>query len=100
MSDSTAIVNADGEVQVVKATHVRVCVPTAKCMAFWAQFSVCVIAMVIGTVLMILFSSATAQFTVGATLLSLGVGNMLPSPQYTSILPKTSSTDTSGAQIP
>jgi len=99
MADSTAIVTADGDIQVVKATNVRVCVPTAKCAKFWAQFAICVLAIVVGVFLVAYFPSSTVQFNVGIGLLTLGIGNMLPSPQFADILPKTSSTSTSGAQI-
>lgn len=99
MTDSTAIVTADGDISVVNAKNVRVCVPTAKCMKFWAQFAICVLAIVIGACLVGFFPVTDAKFNVGIGFLTLGIGNMLPGPQFTDILPKTSSTSTTGAQI-
>jgi len=86
-----AIQHFDGKVEVVEATQLRVCVPTKECIIFWFHMLAAVFACLAGIVLMCVFRPTglndSAIFQAGVAMLATGVGVLIPSPSYGSILP-------------
>ena len=92
-----AIQNFDGTQTVVEADEYKICVPTRKCVQFWAQIFACFMAVIFGLVLIgiSLFSDNSSVITVGNTttvtkdslaleiglsLFFLGFGILVPTP--------------------
>lgn len=84
-----AILDADGNMQIVQADSIRICAPTPKCVQFWATFSSCVIGIAVGLFLMIYQGSESAYFNIGTGLLALAFGTLLPGPKYKDVIPET-----------
>lgn len=84
-----AIFDADGKMHLVDADEVKTCAPTAKCMKFWASFAGAIIVMILGVFFMIYNGTASVYFAIGNSLLTLGVGVLIPSPNYKDVMPKT-----------
>lgn len=80
------IVDADGEMSVVEADELRICVPTAKCIKFWANFFACLVAIGIGIFFMVFQGPTSVYFYIGEGLLSLGIGILIPSPKYENLV--------------
>jgi len=97
---SIAIANFDGSVTKVEANELRVCVPTRECIQFWAHTLACVVAVVVGAVLMALFRKTgsmpdEAVFQAGTGLMSLGIGVLIPNPAYGALVKKAPSNNSS-----
>lgn len=92
---SIGVFDADGHMQVVQADEVRICAPTPKCMKFWATFVACLIAVGVGIFFMVWEGTTSAYFFVGEGLLSLGIGVLIPGPNYEDVVPIISSGSTS-----
>lgn len=76
------ITGFDGHHEVVEADEIRLCVPTAECIRFWATVIACFLAIAIGVFFMIFQGSGSPYFFIGEGLLALGVGVLIPSPNY------------------
>lgn len=74
--------------EVVEADEIRVCVPTAACLKFWATVVSCIVSMALGAFLMIWGGEASGLFKAGEALLALAAGVLLPGPEYHKVLPK------------
>lgn len=86
-----AIAGFHGDVQVVAAAQLKVCVPTKECIQFWFHMLAAVFACLAGIALMCVFRTTGLNdppvFQAGVAMLALGVGVLIPSPSYGSILP-------------
>lgn len=86
---SVGVLDIDtGKVTVYDADNIRVCVPTWKCMQFWATFFACLVAIGIGTFLMCWQGAGNPYFYAGQSLLALGIGVLIPGPKFKDVLPK------------
>ncbi len=74
--------------EIVEADEIRVCVPTAACLKFWATIVSCIVSMALGTFLMIWGGEASGLFKAGEALVALAAGVLLPGPEYHKVLPK------------
>jgi len=74
--------------EIVEADEIRVCVPTAACLKFWATIASCMVAMGLGTFLMIWGGEASGLFKAGEALLAAAAGVLIPGPEYHKVLPK------------
>lgn len=95
-----AVANFDGSVTKVEANELRVCVPTRECIQFWAHTIACVVAVIAGLLMMCLFRATgpipdSAVFQAGASLLSLGIGVLIPNPAYGALVKKAPSSNSS-----
>lgn len=84
-----AIFDADGNLHQVEADEVKVCAPTAKCIKFWAHLGCAMVVVAIGVFFMIFQGTSSNYFSVGLGLLTLGVGVLIPSPNYKAVTPRT-----------
>jgi len=92
-----AIQNFDGSQTIVEADQYKICVPTRKCVQFWAQVFACFTAVIFGLILvgLSLFSDNVSVVTignyttitkdslameVGLSLFFLGFGILVPTP--------------------
>lgn len=82
------VVDADGNKQVFEADEVRVCVPTARCLKFWATFFSCVIGIGVGIFFMVFQGTSSTYFNIGTAILTSSIGVLIPGPKYQDILPK------------
>lgn len=74
-----AIHGFDGEeAQIITADEIRFCVPTKKCVQFWATIIACFIAIAIGVVFMLISNDTQQLFAIGQALLCLGCGVLIP----------------------
>lgn len=98
MVSTIAISNFEGgDPKVVSADEYKVCVPTRKCVQFWAQIIVCFITVLVGIVLVIMsffipptvsttsnnetiISSTSFIKDVGLSFFFLGFGILVPTP--------------------
>lgn len=92
-----AFQDGDGHMQTVRADEMRVCVPTSECMKFWVTVGACVVAVGIGVFFMVYQGPTSAYFAIGEGLLALGIGVLIPGPDYSKILPKRSSVSRPGS---
>ena len=83
-----AVKDCDGNTEIIEADELRVCVPTAACLKFWATIASCIIAMALGTFMMIWGGQSSDLFKVGEALVALASGVLLPGPEYHKVLPK------------
>ena len=83
-----AVRDCDGNMEIVEADEIRVCVPTAACLKFWATIASCLIAMGLGVFMMIWGGQSSDLFKVGEALVALASGVLLPGPEYHKVLPK------------
>ena len=83
-----AVRDFDGNMSVVEADEIRVCVPTAACLKFWMTCMSCLVGIGVAIFLMVYQGSESAYFKAGASLLGVSVGILIPGPAYTAILPK------------
>lgn len=91
---STGILDIDtGKVTIYDTENIRVCVPTWKCMQFWATFLACLIAIGVGLFLMCWQGTNNPYFYTGESLLALGIGVLLPGPKFKDVLPKKTTDD-------
>jgi len=72
----------------VEANELRFCVPTKECVQFWLTCLGALICIAAGIFFMIFQGSTSTYFPIGAALLGLGVGELIPSPNYKEIMPK------------
>lgn len=87
-SHTIAVFDADGQMHTVEADEIRMCAPTTKCVTFWVQCVSALIVIGLGTFFMIFQGTSSAFFPIGSSLLSLGIGILIPSPKYTNVIPK------------
>ncbi len=74
-----AIASFDGESpKIIKATELRICVPTRSCIQFWATIVACFVAIAVGVFLMIFQGPDSAYYSVGLALLGLATGVLIP----------------------
>lgn len=78
----------------VEANSYRVCIPTARCVQFWATIIACFLGIAIGLFLMLFAGPTGAYFNVGLVLLTTSIGVLIPGPSYQTILPKKEPTAT------
>jgi hypothetical protein len=83
-----AVFDADGTMHRVQADEIRMCAPTTKCVTFWVQCFSAVMVIALGTFFMIFQGASSTFFPIGSSLLSLGVGILIPSPKYENVIPK------------
>lgn len=83
-----AVFDADGKMHRVQADEIRMCAPTTKCVTFWVQCFSAVLVIALGTFFMIFQGASSTFFPVGSSLLSLGVGILIPSPKYENVIPR------------
>ena len=83
-----AVFDADGHLHEVQADEIRICAPTAKCVKFWAHLGAALVVVAIGVFFMIYQGPTSAYFSVGLGLLTLGVGVLIPAPNYKSVSPR------------
>lgn len=87
-SHTIAVFDADGKMHTVEADEIRMCAPTTKCVTFWVQCFSALLVIGLGTFFMIFQGSTSTFFPIGSSLLSLGVGILIPSPKYGNVIPK------------
>lgn len=87
-SHTIAVFDADGQMHTVEADEIKMCAPTTKCVTFWVQCFSAVLVIGLGTFFMIFQGATSTFFPIGSSLLSLGVGILIPSPKYENIIPK------------
>ena len=97
-SHTIAIQTFSEGVKVIEADQLRVCVPTKECLQFWVHTAACIAAFIVGVVFMGIYDSATTKFAVGQGLLALAVGVLIPSPNYSDLLPSTKKLPTRSAR--
>lgn len=74
-----AIASFDGESpRIIKATQLRICVPTRSCIQFWATIIACFVAIAVGVFLMIFQGPDSTYYSVGLALLGLATGVLIP----------------------
>lgn len=83
-----AVFDADGNMHKVEADEIRMCAPTTKCVTFWVQCFSALLVIGLGTFFMVFQGASSAFFPLGSSLLSLGVGILIPSPKYTNVIPR------------
>jgi hypothetical protein len=83
-----AIYDADGNLHQIEADEVHMCAPTSKCIKFWATILCAVLVMGIGIFFMVFQGATGVYFSIGEALLALGVGVLIPSPNYKDVIPK------------
>ncbi len=83
-----AVRDCDGNTEIVEADEIRVCLPTAACLKFWATIASCMVTMGLGTFMMIWGGQASDLFKIGEALVALAAGVLLPGPEYHKVLPK------------
>lgn len=83
-----AIFDADGNLHQIEADEVKLCAPTAKCIKFWAHLACAIIVVAIGMFFMIYQGTSSNYFSIGLGLLTLGVGVLIPSPNYKAVTPQ------------
>lgn len=83
-----AVKDCDGNTEIIEADEIRVCVPTAACLKFWATIASCIVAMALGAFMMIWGGQNSDLFKVGEALVALASGVLLPGPEYHKVLPK------------
>lgn len=103
MSTNIAILDFDGKIQYVKTDKLRFCLPTMKCVQFWATIVTCFICIGLGVFFM-LFDPGDAEtkrtyFNVGEAMVALGIGVLIPGPNFGSMKPKTVSADAHAARV-
>lgn len=91
MSDNViAIAQFDGsEPQLVRARQLRICVPTRKCVMFWATVIACFIGIALGALFMTFRGPDNPYFYFGTALLSSSIGVLIPGPAWKDVVPKT-----------
>jgi len=87
-SHTIAVFDADGIMHRVEADEIRMCAPTSKCITFWVQCVCALLVIGLGTFFMIFQGATSTFFPIGSSLLSLGIGILIPSPKYENIIPK------------
>lgn len=78
--------------RIVDADEIRVCLPNKTCIQFWVTVVSCFIAMGLGIFLMIYQRTDATLFAIGEALLSVAIGVLFPSPEYTKVFAPTSTT--------
>ena len=87
-SHRIAVFDADGQMHTVEADEIKMCAPKTKCVTFWVQCVSALIVIGLGTFFMIFQGPTSAFFPIGSSLLSLGIGILIPSPKYGNVIPK------------
>lgn len=87
-SHKILIIDADGHRDIYEADQIKICVPTARCVKFWATFVACLIGIGVGMFFMIFQGAESAYFPIGNTILTLAIGVLIPGPEYESVIPK------------
>lgn len=86
-----ALRDFNGNIVVVEADEVRLCVPTRECIQFWVTVAACVLALALGVFFMVFDGTQSAYFFIGEGLLGLSVGVLIPGPDYRSMRQQTRS---------
>lgn len=93
MSDAIAIAQFDGSApHLVHARQLRICVPTRKCVMFWATVIACFIGIALGAVFMTFRGPDSPYFYFGTALLSSSIGVLIPGPAWKDVVPKKTET--------
>jgi len=93
-----AIHRFNGEIEIVHADELRICVPTKECVQFWLTCLGSIICIAMGIFFMIFEGSDSTYFPIGSALLGTGVGGLIPSPNYKEIMPRREHSDRSQNQ--
>lgn len=87
-SHKVLIIDADGGRKVYEADEIKICVPTFRCIKFWATFVACLLGVGIGMFFMLFAGAKSDYFPIGNSILTLAIGVLIPGPEYEAIVPK------------
>ena len=76
-----AIVNFDGEIEVVRAHHVTNRCVTKPCLAFWTHLAALTTLTVVGLILFLVYADNQTYSNIGFSMFWGGIGGFLPGPK-------------------